>query len=138
MKRERKGKKVHKVGAGSPAGKTPVTGWQATVKTPRGYITALKAAAKLNVSRTSIMNWFRTGRLPGLIRYGSNGYEFIFIKGDALLRNVFKVKCLWCGKVFRSSHPRLAKYCCYKHKLRYLRRAAKKGDTSIRRFKKRR
>ena len=93
------------------------------MKTPKDHITTTKAALRLGVSRMTVRSWVKAGLLPGVVRTApASGYEFVFVLRSARVQKAFEVRCLWCGKKFIAKHPKKARYCCSRHKQRFLAR----------------
>jgi len=98
-------------------------------------VSAREAAKILKVDPKTVKTWVKNGRLKGTILRIMVEKTEVKVESTSLV-HAFESKCLWCGKIFTSRHPGLARYCCRKHKDLYLYRAKKNGDPTIRRFKK--
>jgi hypothetical protein len=73
-----------------------------------------EAARRLGVDKKTVRSWARSGRLGATIKKVQIVQERIYVKASTL-DDAFKVTCRQCGKVFESSHPEKAQFCCKKH-----------------------
>ena len=79
-------------------------------------VTPKEAAEKLGISMVTARLWMKRGRLPVV-------KEKVVVERDMIpysaLKHAFECTCLWCGDIFESKHPEIAKFCCTDHAARH-------------------
>ena len=107
------------------------------MKAPAKYMTSEEAGRLLNVSCATIRSWVKAGLLPGMTKRDAGGRVQFFVPHSKRLHKAFVVKCLYCGRKFKARRPQTARYCCLRHKYRFLAAAARNGYPKPRAYRRR-
>ena len=97
----------------------------------KSTVNAEDAGRMLRVSPDTIRFWVKRGRITAKKSKDSRGRTILAIPVDSLTKDLFKAKCVICGKVFKSKRPAKSLFCSYQHRMKWhalkKRRYAKRG-----------